>query len=97
MEKYMGEKVTVGGHVIDGIEMLDDSTCCLYFEEFEEDGYLVCIVVEYWLDEDSWHFIDNFYDKDGYFIDHEETTYLSEKDKTFCMDFIKSWIEDLDK
>ena len=48
MESYMTEKVTIGDYTVDGIEMLDDDTCCLFFEEVEEGNLLVSIVVEYW-------------------------------------------------
>lgn len=37
MESYMTEKTTIDGHVIEGIEMLDDDTCCLYFEDETEN------------------------------------------------------------
>lgn len=97
MESYMGEKVIIGGYVISGIEMLDDSTCIMYFEDFTEGEFMIGIVVEKWLDENSWHFMDNYFDMDGNFIDGEESTHLLDSDKEKCKEFINSWIEDLDK
>ena len=97
MESYMTEKVTIGDYTVDGIEMLDDETCCLFFEEVEEGNFLVSVVVEYWLDDNTWHFMDNYYENDGHFISVEETTHLSADDKEECMTFMKSWLEDLEK
>lgn len=97
MESYMTEKVTIGDYTVDGIEMLDDDTCCLFFEEVEEGNVLVSVVVEYWLDDNTWHFMDNYYEDDGNFINAEETTHLSADDKEECMTFMKSWLEDLKK
>lgn len=97
MENYMSEKIVIGGYTIDGIEMLDDVTCCLYFEAFKEGDNMTSIVVEKWLDDDSWHFMDNHFEEYGYFIDAEESTHLSEEEKEECKNFINSWIEDLEK
>ena len=93
----MGEKVIIGGYTIDGIEMLDGGTCCLFFEDFNEGDKIVGIVVEKWLDEDSWHFSDNYFEENGYFINAEETTHLSESEKEECKALINSWLEDLEK
>ena len=97
MESYMNEKVVIGGYTIDGIEMLDNDTCCLYFEDFNEGDVTIAIVVEKWLDEDSWHFMDNYFESDGGFINAENSTHLSEEDKEKCKEFINSWLEDLGK
>ena len=97
MESYMGERIVIGGYVVDGIEMLDDTTCAMYFENFTEGDVMYGIVVEYWLDDDSWHFTDNRFALNGYFIDDEESTHLLEEDKQKCKEFMQSWIEDLDK
>ena len=93
----MGEKVIIGGYTIDGIEMIDDDTCWLYFEDFNEGDVTIGIVVEKWLDEDSWHFVDNYFEPNGDFIDWENSTHLSEEDKEKCKEFINSWLEDLGK
>ena len=53
MESYMGDRIVIGGYVVDGIEMLDNNTCAMYFEDFTEGDVMYGIVVEYWLDEDS--------------------------------------------
>lgn len=93
MESYMTEEIKFGGYVVDGIDWLDDDTACLYFEEFKEDDCSVMIVVEYWLDEDSWHFRDQFYDEEDNYIDSCDTTHLSDKEKDECMEFILDWIK----
>ncbi len=93
----MDEKVIIGGYAVSGIEMLDDNTCAMYFEDFTEGLLMIGIVVEKWLDENSWHFMDNYFDKDGSFIDWEETTHLTDEDKEKCKEFINSWIEGLGK
>ena len=95
MESYMGDKIIIGGYCVSGIEMLDDSTCAMYFEDFTEGDVIYGIVVEYWLDEDSWHFMDNRFALNGYFIESEDSTHLLEEDKQKCKEFINSWLEDL--
>lgn len=89
MENYTTEKTTIDGHVIEGIEMLDNDTCCLYFEDETEGDNIITTTVEYWADEDSWHFIDNIYDLDGTFLDHCDTERLTEEGKTKVMEYMK--------
>ena len=91
----MKEKIVIGGYVVDGIVMLDDNTCAMYFEDFTEGDVMYGIVVEYWLDEDSWHFLDNRFELNGNFIDSEDSTHLTDEDKQKCKEFIESWLEDL--
>ena len=94
----MGERVVIGGYTIDGIQMLDDGiTCYLYFEEFKEGDKVVDIVVEKWLDDDSWHFTDNYFEENGDVVCSEETTHLSDKEKDECKKFIDEWIKLLDE
>ena len=97
MESYMGEKLIIGGYAVSGIEMLDDNTCAMYFEDFTEGDVMYGIVVEKWLDDNSWHFSDNRFALNGYFIDSDDSTHLTDEDKEKCKEFINSWIEDLDK
>ena len=97
MESYMGDRIVIGGYVVSGLEMLDDDTCAMYFEDFTEGDVMYGIVVEYWLDEDSWHFSDNIFALNGYFIESEDSTHLTDEDKEKCKEFINSWLEDLDK
>lgn len=97
MESYMGEKVIIGGYVVSDIEMLDKSTCIMYFEIFTEGDVMIGIVVEKWLDDDSWHFNDSYFELNGDFIDSENSTHLLDADKEKCKEFINSWIEDLGK
>lgn len=97
MESYMGDRIVIGDYVVDGIEMLDDNTCCLYFEDFTEGDVIVSPIVEKWLDMDKFIFMDNYFEAYGHFINSEETTHLTDEDKEKCKEFINSWIEDLDK
>lgn len=97
MESYMGDKIMIGSYVVNGIEMLDDDTCILYLEDFEEGDMLVSPVIEKWLDEDKFVFMDNYFDNDGMFSYAEETTHLTRKEMEKCKAFINNWLEDLDK
>lgn len=97
MKDYMGDRIVIGDYVIDGIEMLDDVTCVLYLEHFYEDDMVVSPIIEKWIDEDKFVFMDNYFDDDGSFIDSEKTTHLTDKEKEECKAFINSWLEDLDK
>ena len=97
MESYMGDRIVIGDYVVDGIEMLDDNTCCLYFEDFTEGDVIVSPIVEKWIDMDKFIFMDNYFEKYGHFINSEETTHLTDEDKEKCKEFINSWLEDLDK
>lgn len=97
MESYMGDRIVIGDYVVDGIEMLDDNTCCLYFEDFTEGDVIVSPIVEKWIDMDKFIFMDNYFEEYGHFINSEETTHLTDEDKEKCKEFINSWIEDLDK
>lgn len=92
-----GDKIVIGGYFVSGIEMLDNDTCAMYFEDFTEGDVMYGMVVEYWLDEDSWHFSDSKFALNGYFIDAEETTHLTEDDKEECKKFINGWLKKLDK
>ena len=93
MEGYMTEVIKFGGYTVDGIEWLDDDTACLYFEDFNEGDKIVSIVVEKWLEDNSWHFMDNYFAENGYFINSEETTHLDENEQKDVMEFLDSWIE----
>ena len=95
MENYMDDKIVIGGYIVSDIMMLDDDTCAMYFKDFAEGNVMYGIVVEYWLDDDSWHFLDNKFTIDGYFINSEESTHLLEDDKQKCKEIIENWLEDL--
>lgn len=97
MEDYMGDRIVIDHYVVDGIEMLDDDTCALYLEDFNEGDVVVSPIIEKWIDEDKFVFIDNYFDNEGMFIDAEETTHLTDEEKEECKAFINSWLEDLDK
>ena len=97
MEGYMGDRIVIGDYVVDGIEMLDDDTCVLYLEEFNEGDVVVSPIIEKWIDMDKFVFMDNYFDNDGMFINSEETTHLTDEEKEECKEFINSWLEDLGK
>ena len=98
MQDYMGDRVMIGGYTIDGIEMLDDSTCAMYFEEFQEGDVRITIVVEKWIDDNTFHFMDSYCAENGYFIGSEDdTTHLSEDEKEECKRFINEWLESLEQ
>ena len=88
----MNYKIVIGNYIVSSIEMLDKDTCAMFFKDFTEGNIMYGIVVEYWLDEDSWHFLDNRYTLDGYFIDSEESTHLLEEEKQKCKEIIERWI-----
>ena len=88
----MNYKIVIGNYIVSSIEMLDKDTCAMFFKDFTEDNIMCGIVVVYWLDEDSWHFLDNRYTLDGYFIDSEESTHLLEEKKQKCKEIIERWI-----
>ena len=89
MESYMNDKIVIGGYIVSDIMMLDDDTCAMYFKDFTEGNVMYGIVVEYWLDEDSWHFFDDRFTLDGDFINSEESTRLLEEDKQKCKEIIE--------
>lgn len=93
MESYMDDKIWIGDYIVSDIMMLDDDTCTMYFKEFTEGNVMYGIVVEYWLDEDSWHFVDNRFAIDGSLINSEESTHLLEEDKQKCKEIIESWLD----
>ena len=90
------EKTFIDGHVVEDIFMLDDETCVLDFvveRDRGENNSGVVTEAEYWLDEDSWHFYDLWYDSEGDFIDRSKRSErLSEDGKKKCMEMIKSFI-----
>lgn len=88
----MNYKIVIGNYIVSSIEMLDKDTCAMFFKDFTEGNVMYGIVVEYWLDEDSWHFLDNRFTLDGYFIDSEESTHLLEEEKQKCKEIIERWI-----
>ena len=86
----------IGRHTIEGVEMLDNDTCILYFEEeFDkgENNAGVCTQVERWLDEDKWVFQDLWYDSEGMFLDSVESERLCgweiKKSKEIINEFLK--------
>ena len=95
MKDYMGDRIVIGVYVIEGIEMLDEDTCVLYLEGFNEGDAVVSPIIEKWIDEDKFVFMDNYFDNDGNFIVSEKTTHLTDEEKEMCKAFIDSWLEDL--
>ena len=93
MESYMDDKILIGDHIVNDIMMLDDDTCTMYFKEFTEGNVMYGLVVEYWLEEDRWHFVDNRFAIDGALINSDESTHLLEEDKQKCKEIIESWLD----
>ena len=94
MQNYMDDKIVICDYIVSCIEMLDEDTCTMYFKKFREGNVMYKMIVEYWLDEDSWHFVDNRFAIDGYFINSEESTHLLEDDKQKCKEIIENWLVD---
>lgn len=94
---FRGTKV--GNLVVEYVEMLDDDTCILSFETIddEEDENVVDdIQVEYWLDEDSWHFNVSYFEKEsGDYFDTTKTIHLTENDKNQCKEIIKKYLKQI--
>ena len=88
MERYMNE-IVIGNYIVSSIEMLDEDTCTMYFKKFREGNVMYRMSVEYWIDEDSWHFFEDRFTLDGYFINSEESTHLLEDDKQKCKEIIE--------
>ena len=88
----MNDKIVIGDYIVSSIEMLDKDTCAMFFKDFTEGNVMYGIVVEYWLDEDSWHFLDNRFTLGGDFINSEESTHLLEEEKQKCKEIIEKWI-----
>ena len=86
----------IGNYVVDGIEMLGNDTCALYLEQFNEGDVVVSPIIEKWIDEDKFVFMDNYFDNEGMFIDAEETTHLTDEEKEECKAFINTWLENLE-
>lgn len=84
----------VGSHKVESIEMLDNVTCLLIFvdEEDKENNTHVSIQVEYWLDEQTWHFNDLWYDADGMYIESVETEHLTPEQKEKCKEIMNTWM-----
>lgn len=89
MERYMNDKIVIGKYIVSSIEMLDEDTCTMYFKEFTEGKVMYRMNVEYWIDEDSWHFFEDRFTLDGYFINGEESTHLLEEEKQKCKEIIE--------
>ena len=89
MERYMNDKIVIGKYIVSSIEMLDEDTCTMYFKEFREGNVMYRMNVEYWIDEDSWHFFEDRFTLDGYFINGEESTHLLEEEKQKCKEIIE--------
>ena len=90
---FRGTKV--GNLVVECVEMLDDDTCVLSFKTIpdeENENVLDDIQVEYWLDEDSWHFNVSYFEKEsGDFLDVEAVN-LTEDDKNRCKEIINEYL-----
>lgn len=88
---FRGTKV--GSHIIDCVEMLDFETCILSFEAEQEGTDFVDSQAEYWIDENSWHFNDVWFDKDGSYTETKKTERLTEEEQKQCKEIIKEYLK----
>lgn len=87
----------VGNHVIEDIYMLDDTSfesysCNIMFFPMENNNGFSRIEVEYCFVDDSWCFVESFYNKRGNLMKHNENGILSEEEKQKCKDIINEFI-----
>ena len=91
-------RTKVGNLVVECVEMLDKDTCVLSFKTIpdeENENVLDDIQVEYWLDEDSWHFIVSYFDRDtGCYLDTDDAI-LTEDDKNRCKEIINEYLKQI--
>lgn len=87
--------VKVGRHTVDLVEMIDKDTCLLSFESEVIGNVLVTTQAERWLDEDKWWFEDNYYDKEGNFIDWTECHRLCETEIKESKNIINKFLKQL--
>lgn len=88
------DNIIIGDKKVDGVFMLDKDTCVLSFETKQAaPDEQVNTIVEYWKDEDTWHFVDEFFDNDGNYTDAEESTRLTDEEKEECKRIINDYIK----
>lgn len=87
----------VGKYVIEDISMLDEDTCNMCFYAESDDNGSSQIEVEYWLDDDSWHFVVNYYDEVGDYVDHTICTVFNDKEVEKCKDIINEFLSLVNK
>lgn len=88
---------SISGYLVDGLFMLDDNTCCLSFKEVEVGGNMIGIDVEYWLDDCTWHFTSNVYDKDGNFLRWYKFYGFSDEEKEECKELVFDFLAGLNR
>lgn len=85
----------IGRHKVSDISMMDKDTCLLSLvTEKLDDNFSVQTEIEYWLDENSWHFNDSKFESEtGYCVGSYESENLTDEEKEKCkkviMDFLK--------
>ena len=72
----------IGKHKVSDIYMINKYTCIVSLEtEIIDDKTSVQTVIEYWLDENSWHFNDNIAEREtGDFVDSYTSKNLTEEE-----------------
>lgn len=91
MTKFHGMRV--GNNVVSEVFMLDKDTCVLDFESVEGNCIDTQTEVEYWLDDDTWHFVNNLYDKNGDYLDWLDVC-LTDEEKEKCKDIIREFLKE---
>lgn len=86
----------IGRHKVSDISMMDKDTCLLSLEtEKLDDNFSVQTEIEYWLDENSWHFNDTKSESEtGYCVGSYESENLTEEDKEECKKFIMTFLQE---
>ena len=86
----------VDGLVVADLFMLDKDTCNLsFFTKEVDNNNHVTTEVEYWLDDNTWHFIDNLYDEDGMFVNSCDTINLTNRGKEMCKEIITEFLSSI--
>lgn len=96
MEGYICSKTYIDGHLIADIDMLDDTTCYLAFEEEEVGDFILSYIVEYWLEDRTFHYVKRFFTKEGVLQNSENDCYLTEEGRAKCEAYMKEWVDSLD-
>jgi len=85
----------VGNYAIEDISMLDKDTCCMCFYAESDDNGSSQIEVEYWLDDNSWHFLVNYYDEVGDYVDNTICSVFNDREVEKCKDIINEFLSSI--
>lgn len=88
MEKFIGK------HLIEDIEMLDNTTCLLTLLPDGKKHGCMLIEVEYWLDEKTWHFNESWFNSDGEFTYTRKCNILTDDEQKQCKELMCQWMKE---